>query len=141
MHHVAIMKKSWGLIPKIISRQKTIESRWYQTRRAPWNKIKIGDAVFFKNSGEEITAKASVCKVVQFEIHTITDIVKIIKKYGERICLINDNPRTWKRLAKYCILIFLKNPKKIKPFAIDKKGFGMSNAWITLPNIKNIQKR
>lgn len=52
MHHVAIMKPSWKLIPKILSGEKTIESRWYQTRRAPWNGIAAGDVVYFKDSGE-----------------------------------------------------------------------------------------
>ncbi|MEI7477466.1 MAG: hypothetical protein WCJ81_02865 [bacterium] len=39
MDHVAIMKKSRKLIPKIVSGEKTIESRWYQTKRAPWNTV------------------------------------------------------------------------------------------------------
>ena len=56
MHHVAIMNKSWNLIPKIISGEKSIESRWYQTKRTPWDKIKAGDKIFFKNSGEAIIA-------------------------------------------------------------------------------------
>lgn len=33
MEHVAIMKKSWGLTRKILSGEKTIESRWYRFRR------------------------------------------------------------------------------------------------------------
>jgi len=44
MDHVAIMTPSWKLIPKILDGKKTIESCWYQTRRAPWGKIAIGDS-------------------------------------------------------------------------------------------------
>jgi len=40
---------------------------------------------------------------------------------------------------KYCILIFLKNTKKIKPFEIDKKGFGAMSAWLTVNNINKIK--
>lgn len=51
MHHIAIMNGPWNLIPKILSGEKTIESRWYRTRRAPWGGIRAGDTVYFKDSG------------------------------------------------------------------------------------------
>ncbi len=87
MYHVAIMKKSWGLIPKILSGEKTIESRWYKTKRTPWDKVKPGDTVYFKNSGEPVTAKAQVSKVLQFQIHQLSDIEHIISTYGKQICM------------------------------------------------------
>ncbi len=139
MDHVAIMKKSWGLIPKILSNKKTIESRWYQTKRKPWNFIKAGDKVFFKNSGEPIIAKAKVSKVWQFEIKNIEGVKKIVDKFGSKICLINPNPKKWGQIPKYCVLIKLTKPSKIKPFLIDKKGFGAGAAWISVNNIKSLK--
>ena len=67
MDHVAIVRKSWKLTDKILSGQKTIESRWYASRRAPWNRIRAGETVYFKNSGEPVTIKADVEKVLQFD--------------------------------------------------------------------------
>lgn len=141
MDHVAIMNKSWQLIPKIIMGEKTIESRWYQTRRAPWNSIQVGDRIFFKNSGECVTAQASVSRVLQFEIKNSTDIEKILTCYGKRICLVNADPHTvWKTIPRYCILLFLQDPKKIKtPFQINKRGFGSATAWVTVKNIQMIR--
>lgn len=140
MHHIAIMKKSWGLIPKILTGEKTIESRWYQTRRAPWGKIKIGDTIFFKNSGEPVTVKAKISKALQFEIKNLATAKNIIKKYGREICLVNKNPKTWNRLPKYCILIWLANPQSIKkPFNIDKRGFGISTAWLVVDDISKLK--
>ena len=142
MHHVAIMKKSWKLIPKIISGEKTIESRWYQTKRTPWNRIKSGDTIFFKNSGESIIIQATASHVLQFTIRNKKEAKEIIKKYGERICLPNRNLETWDNIPKYCVLIFLKNKKEIKsPFYFDKSGFGIGAAWITIKNIKMVSKR
>jgi ASC-1-like (ASCH) protein len=140
MHHVAIMNKSWKLIPKILSGEKTIESRWYQTRRTPWDKIKKGDIIYFKNSGESVTAKAMVAEVMQFEFKDLDDAVKLIKNYGKEICLVNKDPGSWARFPKYCILMRLINPLSIKvPFNITKTGFGMSCAWLTVPNISKIK--
>ena len=71
MDHVAIMKKSWKLTDKIISGKKIIESRWYKNKYTPWDKIKRGDMVYFKNSGEPVAIKALVTKVLQFSDSTL----------------------------------------------------------------------
>ena len=57
MDHVAIMKKSWGLTQKILTKQKKIESRWYKSKYSPWGKIEKNDFVYFKDSGEPIVRK------------------------------------------------------------------------------------
>lgn len=140
--HIAIMNKSWKLIPKILSGQKTIESRWHQTRRVPWNAITVGDRVYFKNSGEKIIAQALVSKVLQFEIKNINDAKKIVSKYGKEMCLVNPNPRKWGRLPKYCVLVKLRKPRAvIQSFEINKKGFGSGTAWLMVDNIKKIVKK
>ncbi len=140
MHHVAIMNKSWNLIPKILSGEKSIESRWYQTKRTPWNKAKSGDIVFFKNAGEPIIATAVVGEIKQFEIHGINDVLQIVEKYGQKICLVNPDPKSWKKLARYCILLSLQIPTKIDtPFQINKKGFGTGAAWITIQDVGSIK--
>jgi len=142
MHHVAIMNTSWKLIPKILLGEKTIESRWYQTKRAPWDKAKAGDTIFFKNTGEPVSARARVTAVRQFELEGVEDVRRIIQKYGDDICLVNKNPKTWGKLPKYCILMRLERPTRIaKAFTINKKGFGSGVAWITVKNVRAIKKR
>ena len=66
MDHVAIMRKSWGLTQKILTGEKKIESRWYKFKRAPWNQIRSGDTIYFKDSGEPVRIRAKVSKVLQF---------------------------------------------------------------------------
>lgn len=141
MHHVAIMKKTWNMIPKILSGEKTIESRWYQTRRTPWNSIATGDTVFFKNSGEPVSAQATVSKVLQFEFAHTEEIRQVLNRYAKQICLVQKDVAEWGSVPKYCVLVFLENPKKITPpFSISKKGFGTGAAWLTVPDIQGIQE-
>ncbi len=140
MDHVAIMKPSWRLIPKILSGEKTIESRWYQTRRAPWNNIRAGDRVYFKDSGKYITAVATVSEVLQFTLNGLADAEQVVERYGKHLSLVNRDPSTWSSIPKYCILIRLIDAKPIsQPFAINKQGFGSAAAWITVPSISNIR--
>lgn len=143
MDHIAIMRKSWKLIPKILSGEKTIETRWYKIKRDPWGTIGIGDTVFFKNSGEPIIAKAVVENVRQFDKLDEVKIFKVRRRYKKEIGI------TEKKLSsfgdffkgkKYGILIFLKKPEDVAPFEINKKGFGIGTAWISVHDVNQIKK-
>lgn len=122
MDHLAIMNPKRKLIPKILSGQKTIESRWYMMKVAPWDKIHTGDTVYFKDAGHMVTASAIVAKVLQYDHYTDEDLHEILNMYADTIAFHSplDEVYLWAKAKKYCILIFLKHPKKITPFAIDK---------------------
>jgi hypothetical protein len=143
MEHIAILRKG-PIFNQIISKSKTIESRWYVNRIAPYNKIFSDDTVYFKISGGEVKARAKVQKVIQYDNLNEKLILEIIKEYGKEIAPDSSEKELlkWaKSLTKknYCILIFLKEVEIITPFNIDKTGFGVSCAWMTLPNVNKIK--
>jgi hypothetical protein len=150
MHHVAILRKSNlkngdDLLGDILKGTKTIESRWYVNRIAPWNRIDQGDSVYFKESGCEATARAEVSKVIRFENLNFEKAREIIEKYGKQIAP-NETKKEWREWARknskkrYCILIFLENVQKIEPFEIDKTGYGNACAWMVTEDIDSIKK-
>lgn len=144
MDHVAIMKKSWGLLPKILSGKKIIESRWYKSKYLPWDRIKTQDTVYFKNSGEPVSAKAKVFKVLQFSNLTADRVRKILNEYGQKDGIEKKDIQKYFQMfknKKYCLLVFVEDARNIKPFQIDKSGFGAMAAWITVENIRTITKR
>ena len=144
MDHVAILKKSWDLSALILTGKKTIESRWYTTRRTPWNRINPGDTIYFKNTGEPVTLKAEVDKTLQSSDLTSKKVAELLKKYGKDIGLQKEQIPSFaakNKHKKYCILIFLKNPQKIKPFDINKTGFGNMTAWLTLEHVDKIRRK
>jgi hypothetical protein len=142
MEHVAIMRRSWGLLDRILASEKTIESRWYSVRYRPWDAIRKGELVYFKNSGGPVTAMARVASVMQFSGLTSRRVSEILKKYGRRDGLrAKEIPEYYKRFKtkKYCVLVFLRNPRKIKPFNINKKGFGAMSAWLTVDSVSDLK--
>lgn len=143
MDHLAIMRKSWDLMEKILRGEKIIESRWYKNKLPPFDKIKIGDTVYFKNSGEPVKIKAVVSDVRQFSDLTPEKVHDILEEYGESDGIekqkLNEFFDLFKN-KKYCILIFLKNPVVIKPFKITKKGHGSMSAWICINKIDGIKE-
>jgi len=137
------MRKSWGLTQKILNGQKKIESRWYSVKYKPWDNIRKSETVYFKDSGKPVSVKAKVSRVEQFTDLTPNRVKKILDKYGDDDGLDREKiPEFFERFKnkKYCMLIFLKNPQKIKPFEIDKTGFGAMSAWITINDISKIKK-
>ncbi len=142
MHHIAIMKKSWGLTQKILTGEKTLEERWYKFKRPPYGVVKAGDTIYFKDSGEPVSIKAQVTKVLQFENLTPEKSEEIVEKYayadlgGKEIM---PAIKEYTSNKNYCVVIFFENPKEIKPFEINKKGFGLMAAWITTDNVNKIK--
>ena len=137
------MKKSWGLTDKILDGQKKIESRWYSVKCKPWDNIKKGEIVYFKDSGGPVRIKAVVNKVMQFAGLTPKKVRGILDRYSRDDGIEKKRaPEFFERFKdkKYCILAFLKNPEEIKPFKIDKTGFGMMSSWITIDDITKIKK-
>lgn len=150
MQHIAIMQKNLGLIESILSGKKKIESRWYVNKINPWNNIKAGEVIYFKNSGESITAKADVERVLQFilvkkhypELGLGTPQItfdEIVENYAKLIDLQDTSYSDYYAKKRYVILIFLKNPKKIKPFTINKTGFGNACAWLCVKDVDSIK--
>lgn len=145
MHHVAIMKKSWKLIPKIISGEKTAESRWYKFKHLPWDRIHPGDTIWFKDSGEPVTVCAKVTRVSQFHDLTLQKTKEILVKYGRNdlgVDMAGKLPRglsDYFRNKSHAIFVFFKDVQCVKPFNIDKTGFGVMSAWITVPDIETIK--
>lgn len=142
MDHLAIMKKSWGLTERISEGTKTIESRWYMSRYPPWDRIRAGDVVYFKDSGMPVSIKARVAKVLQFGDLTPNRVMRLLGTYGKRDGIERSEVKRYFSLFKnkrYCILIFLKDIERIRPFNVNKAGFGAMASWITLGGIDRIK--
>jgi hypothetical protein len=142
MEHLAIMRKSWGLTKKILTGRKIIESRWYKTKYKPWGQIKAGETIYFKDSGEPVSIRAQVKKILQFSDLNLHKVREILEEYGNDDGIEKEDIENYFEMfkdKKYCMLIFLENPQKIEPFLINKKGYGAMASWIIVKNINEIK--
>src|SRR3989338_6120854 len=81
MKHLAIFKGQGA--EKILSGEKTIESRFASRRIAPFGLISSGDLVYIKPSGGEIIGQFRVKKVITFDGLDIKDIQEIKERFGK----------------------------------------------------------
>jgi len=137
MDHLAIMKNN-GFLEKIESGEKAIESRWYKSKKAPYDTVKPNDQIYFKRSGKDVTLTSKVTKVIQFEALNEKKIKEILNTYGKDIGIGKEYINKFflsVKDKKYCVLMFLASVKYINPFKINKKGYGNMSAWISVKNI------
>lgn len=140
MHHLAILDKKRELLEKIISGEKSIESRWYKSKKTPYGMVKAGDIIFFKDSGSPVTVQATVEEALFFSDLTREKYNSILSQYADQICLKNRNIDDYIEAGyNYVSLVFLKDVREIEPFFINKKGYGLMAAWITVEDIKQIK--
>ncbi len=142
--HVAIMRSDWGLTQKIITGEKTIETRWYKTKAIPWDRVYSDELVYFKDSGQPITIVATVAKVEQYSDLSETDVINLLTKFAKPDGLGIDSGSIKKffhlfKDKKYCIAVYLRDCKVIEPFEINKAGFGMQSAWLIVDSIEKIK--
>ena len=142
MQHIAIMQKSWGLTEKIATGQKFIESRWYKVKYPPWGKIFPGEQIYFKNTGEPVAIQAEVDRVLYFFDLTPEKVQAILAEYGKDMGIeVPGIPGFFEMFKhkKYCMLIYLKNARRIPPFKINKRGFGTMASWISVETVSQVR--
>lgn len=128
MFHIAILQKKWFNL--ILSGEKTIESRFSFNKIAPYGKVAVGDIIYLKETGKNITAKAKVKDVKFFEL-TPLSVEQIRINYGNAIGV--SSVKAWEntKLKKFGTLIFLENVEKISEIKVDRS---CGTAWFVLNN-------
>jgi hypothetical protein len=135
MNHLAILNPTWHIREKLLSGEKTIETRWYQHKVAPWNRVQASDTVYFKDAGKPVTLRATVEKVEQIEFTTPQEVVPLLTKYKASLGFTESSytDLSWLDKKQYGILIFLKDLTELEnPITFDKTGFGSAAAWLCL---------
>ena len=128
MKHLAIFKGDGA--EKILSGEKSIESRFSKRKDPPFGMISNGDLVYIKPSGKDIIGQFRVKKVIFFDGLNQQDLKGIKLKYGENIV---GNEEYWKahQEAKYGTLIFIGDSSQFltSPIKIPKKDL---RGWVVL---------
>lgn len=135
--NIVFLNKKFKGLEKIIQGEKTAESRWAKGRKFPHGKVNKGDRLFFKSTGEPITATAEVIDVLNFNKLEKDEIQEIIQKYNDKICMCEEEIAL--ALQKKCgFIVFFDGVKKIEPIEIDKSGFSSMADWIIVEDINMI---
>lgn len=135
MEHLAILSKKNKLLQKILSGEKTIESRWYKSKKSPFDILNKGDIIYFKESSSPVTASAKARDILIYENLSPEKIKDILSQYSAQLGVDMSYYGNIKDKT-LCMLIFLSDVKKIPSFNV-KKSYG--TAWISIEDINKLK--
>ncbi|HEX2915890.1 MAG TPA: ASCH domain-containing protein [Chloroflexia bacterium] len=126
--HIAILSHK-SVLEKILSGEKTIESRFSRVKSLPYGQVSPGDIVYFKLSGGPVLGFARVANVEEYEDLTPARVEALGKRYGHELALSQDF-LTRKLESKYVSFIFLEDVQPCSPWNYKQEG---RSGWIILP--------
>lgn len=126
MKHIAILRQPF--FNMVLCGEKTIESRWSMNKIAPYNKVKVGDVIYLKETGKAVTASAKVKRVKYYNL-TPEKVEEIRVKFGKEIG--TDKFEDWQSTLqkKYCTLIWLEDVKCIEPMKVPRSN---GTGWLVI---------
>lgn len=126
--HLAIFKGQTG--EKILSGEKTMESRFSRRKNPPFGVVASGDLVYIKPSGKDPIGQFRVQKVFFFDGLSENDLNDLQKRYGKEISA-EENYWEAKKNSKYGTLIFIGevDPFITSPLKLSKKDL---RGWVVL---------
>ena len=117
--HIVILKKKY--YDKVLSGEKSIESRWSYNKSLPYQKVNVGDELLIKQTGKDVTLIANVSKVEFYEL--TPEIVEQLRvRYGKQIG--TDKIEDWAGTMnkKFCSLVWFDNIKQVKPLKVKRSN-------------------
>jgi hypothetical protein len=125
--HVAIIDRPAAAA--LLAGRKTIESRFTRTRRAPVDRVRPGDRLYFKLSAGGFIGTCRVRRVAQFEDLTPFQIRNLRRRYGRAIAA----PAAYWReriRRRYGVLIWLSGLESLRRPPRIARQYG--SGWVTL---------
>ncbi len=120
---------------RILSGQKTVETRFSQKKIAPYGEVSVGDLVYIKPVGKDLAGQFVVSKIIFFEGLTQADFENIRKLYGEVLSLgnktLDEKYFEMRKDAKYGTLIFISQVESFitSPIKFQKKD---KRGWVVI---------
>lgn len=124
--HVAILRRPFA--EKVLSGEKTVETRLMRVRRVPWTGCAVGDTVFIKVSGGPVVARASVGGVTRYHIPWDASLAELEERYRASGCI---PPGYWdgKTGVKYAVMIELGGVTALNTGPVFEVKPGDRSAW------------
>lgn len=141
MDHVVYLDAKEKELEKVLSGEKCMIIRGATGRKLPYGRVHPGDVLWFiENSGDGLVkCHATVKSVFNSEKLTEQESLKIITEHQEMLHLTPNQIKRWGG-KRYLVLVEIENPQKIKPFAIDRSGYGNMDDWLPVGEIENVYK-
>jgi hypothetical protein len=141
MDHIVYLNHKAKELENLKNGIKTKIIRGATGRKLPYNKVNIGDVLYFiENNGSGIVqAKAVVSDVYnspQLSAEESINLVELNQPYLK----LDSSLMTRFAGKRYIVLITISNFEAVKPFAIDKTQYSNMDDWLPVGVINSVSK-
>lgn len=127
--HLAIFSTNY--INKILSGEKSIESRMSHFRICPFEKVNSNDIVIMKESSGPILGAFSVHQAFSYIVSGVDEFVELKNKYSDAVCA-DESYWDFKSSAHYATFISISNPISLGPYYLKWRN---RRGWIRFGSI------
>ncbi len=140
MDHIVYLDKKAKELDNLIAGKKTMIIRGAMGRKMPYERVDIGDTLYFtENNGEGLVkAVAQVSDTIFTDKLEPEESIEIVEKLQPMLQL---DAKLTKRFAgkRYLCLISIENFREIETFVFDKSDFGNMDDWLRVENIEKVK--
>ena len=140
MDHVVYVDEKAEELPAILSGAKTMIIRGATGGKIPHRRVNPDDVLYLiENDGTgQIRAKAQVVSVFNSEKVTKDGSISLVEEHQDKLNLTSAQSQWWAG-KRYLVLIVIRAAKKVKPFKIDRSGYGNMDDWLPVGNIGKVK--
>jgi len=141
MDHVVYVDTKAHELEILLAGEKTMIVRGATGRKLPYGRVQPGDCLFFiQNKGDGmVRASAVVREVFNSEKLTQEGSAKLLKDNQAKLNLTPEQVKRWAG-KRYLVLIEIKNVTSLKPFTIDRSGYGNMDDWLPVGEIGKVKE-
>jgi len=140
MQHVVYTEAKASELEQLLSGEKTMIIRSSGDRQIPYEKVEVGDTLFFlRNNGEGLVrAKATVSSVFFSEKLIKVKSLDLVNENQDKLILSDEQIKRWGG-KRYVVLVGVERVIRLYPFDINKAKFGNMDDWIVIKDIEKIK--
>lgn len=141
MDHIVYLDAKADELKKLSDGSKTMIIRGATGRKLPYGRVNKDDVLYFINNNAEGVVKAMgiVASVFNSDKMDKEQSVALVKKYQKKLQLTDTQFNKWAG-KRYLVLIEVKKIQELKPFKIDKSGYGNMDDWLPVEKIESVKK-
>jgi hypothetical protein len=127
--HLVVMREPY--LTRVLSGEKTVESRFLRVRAAPFDRVAPGDRLLLKRVGGPIVAEATAAAVRQFADLSPERVLALTDAFRDELRLDADFAAR-AHAARYAVLVWLANVRPLEsPRTYAKRD---RRGWVVLAN-------
>ncbi len=139
MDHVVYLDAAAKEMANILAGKKNIILRGATGRKMPYGRVEAGDTLYFLNNDAEglVKARATVTSVLNSDALTEDGSLQFINEQHAGLQLTEKQLKRWGG-KRYLVLIWIEKAEEVKPFRVDKSGYGNMDDWLPVGKIESV---